>query len=59
MSQWNFCPKVQYPAADVKQQINLMIDLKATKPCGSLFVSLFGFVWLVFCFVYNEANSLP
>lgn len=47
MSQWDFCPKVQYPAADVKQQINLMIDLKATKPFGSLFVSLF--VW--FCLV--------
>lgn len=56
MSQWDFCPKVQYPAADVKQQINLMIDLKPPNP---LVLCLFVFVWLVFCFVYNEANNLP
>lgn len=51
MSQWDFCPKVQYPTADGKHQINLIVDLKATKPFGSLFVCFVLFI--------NEANSLP
>ena len=37
MSQQDFCPKLQYPVGDGKQQINLMVDPKASKPLGSGF----------------------
>lgn len=38
MSRRDFSPKVQYPVGDGKQHINLMVDPKAPKPLGSVFL---------------------
>lgn len=37
MSQRDFCPKVQYPVVNGKQQISLMVYPKSPKPLRSVF----------------------
>lgn len=38
MTQQDFCPKVQCSVGDGKQQTYLMVDPKAPKPLGSVFL---------------------